>query len=125
MLMPSVQPGPGRFRIAAIAWDRRARRGSPRQRFAAVSFYLAMMTATCLELIGADGPDDHRRAVREKPGLRRDAVCGDRARGILRHRQRNRHKPGCGTAGRGKHQAEYRICPRCEVRRWKRKSQPI
>ena len=26
------------------------------QRFAAISFYLALMTATCLELIGADGP---------------------------------------------------------------------
>ncbi|RUU83845.1 carbohydrate kinase, partial [Mesorhizobium sp. M7A.T.Ca.TU.009.01.1.2] len=26
------------------------------QRFAAISFYLALMTATCLDLIGADGP---------------------------------------------------------------------
>ncbi|TGR94919.1 carbohydrate kinase, partial [Mesorhizobium sp. M2E.F.Ca.ET.209.01.1.1] len=29
---------------------------SPGQRFAAISFYLALMTSTCLELIGGDGP---------------------------------------------------------------------
>ena len=47
--------GRGRFRIMP-------RHGStPKainagQRFAAISFYLALMTATCLELIGGDGP---------------------------------------------------------------------
>jgi sugar (pentulose or hexulose) kinase len=55
MLLPSVQAGSGPFPDRKAEW-----RGDsgipPGQRHAAISFYLAMMTAVCLELIGADGP---------------------------------------------------------------------
>ena len=54
-LMPSVQAGSGPFPHRKAEWmSRRAIR--PGERRAAASFYLALMTATCLELIGADGP---------------------------------------------------------------------
>ncbi|TIT88356.1 MAG: carbohydrate kinase, partial [Mesorhizobium sp.] len=47
--------GSGPFPHRAAQW-RNAEALNPGQRFAAVSFYLALMTATCLELIGGDGP---------------------------------------------------------------------
>jgi sugar (pentulose or hexulose) kinase len=54
-LLPSVLTGHGPFPHRTAAWinDDAIR---PGERRAAISFYLAMMTATCLELIGADGP---------------------------------------------------------------------
>ncbi|RWA65336.1 FGGY-family carbohydrate kinase [Mesorhizobium sp.] len=54
-LLPSTQQGSGPFPHRAAQW-RNAEALSPGQRFVAVSFYLALMTATCLELIGGDGP---------------------------------------------------------------------
>jgi sugar (pentulose or hexulose) kinase len=54
MLLPSVQQGSGPFPGRASAWT--AEPATPGERFAAASFYLAMMTATCLDLIGAAGP---------------------------------------------------------------------
>ncbi len=55
LLLPSVQQGSGPFPQAEAGWsDDSEPEGG--QRNAAVAFYLAMMTATCLELIGADGP---------------------------------------------------------------------
>ncbi len=55
LLLPSTQRGSGPFPHHAAAWlnAEGIRKG---ERFAAISFYLALMTATCLELIGADGP---------------------------------------------------------------------
>ncbi|WP_214471611.1 FGGY-family carbohydrate kinase [Mesorhizobium sp. dw_380] len=55
MLLPSTQRGSGPFPHHAATWldDDGINDG---QRFAAVSFYLALMTAICLDLIGADGP---------------------------------------------------------------------
>jgi sugar (pentulose or hexulose) kinase len=53
-LLPSVQAGSGPFPNRKAEW-RGGEGASPGQRLAAISFYLAMMTATCLELIGADG----------------------------------------------------------------------
>jgi sugar (pentulose or hexulose) kinase len=55
LLLPSTQRGSGPFPHRAATWlnDDDINSG---QRFAAISFYLALMTATCLDLIGADGP---------------------------------------------------------------------
>lgn len=54
-LLPSTQQGSGPFPHRAAQWHN-ADDLSSGQRFAAISFYLALMTATCLELIGGDGP---------------------------------------------------------------------
>jgi sugar (pentulose or hexulose) kinase len=56
MLLPSVQSGSGPFPDRAASWLGDETALSPPQRFAAVSLYLAMMSATCLELTGAAGP---------------------------------------------------------------------
>ncbi|MBZ9966272.1 FGGY-family carbohydrate kinase [Mesorhizobium sp. BR1-1-2] len=55
LLLPSMQQGSGPFPHHAAAWLNADGMNSG-QRFAAISFYLALMTATCLDLIGADGP---------------------------------------------------------------------
>lgn len=55
LLLPSTQQGSGPFPHHAASWLDADGINSG-QRFAAVSFYLALMTATCLDLIGADGP---------------------------------------------------------------------
>lgn len=52
-LMPSVQPGSGPFPDAISRWT--GREPTPGERTVAISFYLALMTATCLDLIGAQG----------------------------------------------------------------------
>lgn len=53
MLLPSLQQGSGPFPAAVARWV-----GEPSQseRYVAAAFYLALMTATCLDLIGAQGP---------------------------------------------------------------------
>jgi sugar (pentulose or hexulose) kinase len=53
-LLPSTQQGSGPFPHHTAAWLN-AESLINGQRFAAVSFYLALMTATCLDLIGAAG----------------------------------------------------------------------
>ena len=55
LLLPSTQQGSGPFPNRPARWHN-ANGSSPGQRFAAIAFYLALMTATCLELIGGDGP---------------------------------------------------------------------
>lgn len=55
LLLPSTQQGSGPFPQRAAQWVN-AEGLSPGQRFAAISFYLALTAATCLELIGGDGP---------------------------------------------------------------------
>ncbi|MDX8463552.1 FGGY-family carbohydrate kinase [Mesorhizobium humile] len=55
LLLPSTQQGSGPFPHRDAQWAN-ADDLTPGQRFAAISFYLALMTATCLELIGGDGP---------------------------------------------------------------------
>jgi sugar (pentulose or hexulose) kinase len=55
LLLPSTQRGSGPFPHHAAAWLD-AEDISKGERFAAISYYLALITATCLELIGADGP---------------------------------------------------------------------
>jgi sugar (pentulose or hexulose) kinase len=54
-LLPATQQGSGPFPHHAAIWLD-ADRITSGQRFAAISFYLAVMTAACLDLIGADGP---------------------------------------------------------------------
>ncbi|WP_217575351.1 FGGY-family carbohydrate kinase [Mesorhizobium sp. GbtcB19] len=54
LLLPSTQQGSRPFPHRDAQWVN-AEDLSPGQRFAAISFYLALMTATCLELIGGDG----------------------------------------------------------------------
>ncbi|TIL59612.1 FGGY-family carbohydrate kinase [Mesorhizobium sp.] len=54
-LLPSTQQGSGPFPHHRAVWlDADGINNG--QRFAAISFYLALMTATCLDLIGAGGP---------------------------------------------------------------------
>ena len=55
LLLPSTQQGSGPFPHHASAWLGADGIGKG-ERFAAISFYLALMTATCLDLIGAEGP---------------------------------------------------------------------
>jgi sugar (pentulose or hexulose) kinase len=46
----------GPFQGSPAKWTHKEKTLTDGQRMAALSFYLALMTATCLELIGADGP---------------------------------------------------------------------
>ncbi|UDL92196.1 FGGY-family carbohydrate kinase [Mesorhizobium sp. PAMC28654] len=55
LLLPSTQQGSGPFPHHAAGWLN-AEGMTNGQRFVAISFYLALMTAVCLDLIGADGP---------------------------------------------------------------------
>ncbi|RVC82882.1 carbohydrate kinase [Mesorhizobium sp. M4A.F.Ca.ET.022.05.2.1] len=55
LLLPSTQQGSGPFPHRQPQWLN-ADGTSGGERFVAISFYLALMTATCLELIGGDGP---------------------------------------------------------------------
>lgn len=54
MILPSAVPGTGPFPDHALEWIGEA--ASPGERMAAIGFYLAMMTESCLNLIGARGP---------------------------------------------------------------------
>ncbi|RWK60051.1 FGGY-family carbohydrate kinase [Mesorhizobium sp.] len=54
-LLPSTQQGSGPFPHHTAEWLN-ADGINDGQRFATVSFYLALMTAACLDLIGAEGP---------------------------------------------------------------------
>jgi sugar (pentulose or hexulose) kinase len=53
MLLPSVVGGSGPFPTLAARWSGREPEGA--LRLCALSFYLALMTATCLDLIAAEG----------------------------------------------------------------------
>ncbi|TPI49112.1 carbohydrate kinase [Mesorhizobium sp. B2-9-1] len=55
LLLPSTQQGSGPFPHRGAQWVNAGDLTSG-QRFAAISFYLALTTATCLELIGGEGP---------------------------------------------------------------------
>ncbi len=54
MLLPAVEPGSGPFPGREMRWLRPP--GSEGQRLVALSWYLALMTRTCLQLVGARGP---------------------------------------------------------------------
>ncbi|WP_026613248.1 FGGY-family carbohydrate kinase [Ensifer aridi] len=55
MLLPSVPGGSGPFPSANPLWTTGEEKLTPSERLAVVSFHLALMTATCLDLIGAKG----------------------------------------------------------------------
>lgn len=55
MLLPSIPGGSGPFPSAGHRWTVNEKALNPAERLAAVSFHLALMTATCLDLIGARG----------------------------------------------------------------------
>lgn len=55
VLLPSVQPGSGPFPSHPAHWLP-GEPASAGERYVAASFYLALMTGTCLGLAGADGP---------------------------------------------------------------------
>jgi len=55
MVLPSLVPGSGPFPHSQGGW-RNATGATPAMKRIAASLYLALMTQTCLALIGADGP---------------------------------------------------------------------
>jgi sugar (pentulose or hexulose) kinase len=55
MLLPAVPEGSGPFPRARARWTYKEDALTGAERFVVVSFYLAMMSATCLDLIGARG----------------------------------------------------------------------
>lgn len=56
MILPSVDPRSGPYQGRQMRWSNDAPDVGTGRRSAALSFYLAMMTDTCLELTGATGP---------------------------------------------------------------------
>lgn len=56
MLFPAVEPGSGPFQGRAARWSIPETSLSGGERAVAGSWYLALMTSVCLEMIGAEGP---------------------------------------------------------------------
>lgn len=56
MLLPSVETGSGPFQGSHMQWHCDEPEVGTGQRSAALSFYLALMTGTCLKLVGGAGP---------------------------------------------------------------------
>ena len=56
MLLPAIEAGSGPFPGRASSWTVPESTLSDGERAVAVSYYLALMTAACLELVGAEGP---------------------------------------------------------------------
>ncbi|WP_375281562.1 hypothetical protein [Pseudooctadecabacter sp.] len=56
MLLPSVEAGSGPFQGRQMLWHGGEPDIGTGQRSAALSFYLALMTATCQDLVGGAGP---------------------------------------------------------------------
>ncbi|SLN53190.1 FGGY-family carbohydrate kinase [Roseisalinus antarcticus] len=56
MVLPAVEPRTGPFRGCPMRWTGPEPAVGSGQRAAALSFYLALMTNTCLRLTGAEGP---------------------------------------------------------------------
>ncbi|WP_298816960.1 FGGY-family carbohydrate kinase [uncultured Roseibium sp.] len=56
MLFPAVDPRSGPFQGKTHCWNTEETNLSDGERYAALSFYLALMTAECLKMTGARGP---------------------------------------------------------------------
>ena len=56
MLLPAVENQSGPFQGLKAAWTVDEARLTPAERYVTVSFYLALMTATGLDIVGAEGP---------------------------------------------------------------------
>lgn len=89
MLLPSVETGSGPFQGSQMQWHGDEPEVGTGQRSAALSFYLALMTGTCLNLVGGAGPTIVEgpfarnpeylamlHAVTERPVLTNAAVTG-------------------------------------------------
>ena len=89
MILPAVDPTTGPFQGLPMRWTGPEPAIGTGQRAAALSFYLAMMTDTCLQLTGAQGPTlvegpfaanatytDMLAAATERPVQHSDAVTG-------------------------------------------------
>ncbi len=89
MLLPSVETGSGPFQGRQMHWHNGEPEVGTGQRSAALSFYLALMTGTCLNLVKGDGPTIVEgpfarnpeylamlQAVTERPVLTNAAVTG-------------------------------------------------
>jgi sugar (pentulose or hexulose) kinase len=70
MLMPSVEPSSGPFPGQNYQWLGEEHGWTEAEKFIATSFYLALMTATCLDLIGADGD-----IIIEGPFASNELIC--------------------------------------------------
>ncbi|MBT0959039.1 FGGY-family carbohydrate kinase [Alphaproteobacteria bacterium KMM 3653] len=68
MLLPSVASGSGPFQDREMEWRGPEPPLGSGHRSAALSFYLALVTSTCLKLVGADGP-----TIVEGPFAKNDA----------------------------------------------------
>ncbi|MDX7953037.1 carbohydrate kinase, partial [Lichenihabitans sp. Uapishka_5] len=77
MVLPSFAPGNGPFPRATGRWSHDPTTLTPAERTAAASLYAALMTATCLDLLGASGD-----TVIEGPFARNDLFC-DALEGVL------------------------------------------
>ncbi|MEY1554985.1 FGGY-family carbohydrate kinase [Yoonia sp. R2331] len=89
MLLPSVETGSGPFQGRQMHWHNGEPEVGTGQRSAALSFYLALMTGTCLNFVKGDGPTIVEgpfarnpeylamlQAVTERPVLTNAAVTG-------------------------------------------------
>ncbi|NND90553.1 MAG: carbohydrate kinase [Granulosicoccus sp.] len=56
MIMPTAVQKTGPYPDAEFTWLKSARTTDPAQRYCCISLYLALMSAECLSLIGAQGP---------------------------------------------------------------------
>ena len=70
MALPTFAPGSGPFPLAAGRWSHDLATLTPPEVSVAASLYAALMTATCLDLLGAEG-----EVVVEGPFARNDLYC--------------------------------------------------
>ncbi len=56
MLLPAVENQSGPFQGRNATWTVEESRLTPAERYVTVSFYLALMTSTGLDIVGAEGP---------------------------------------------------------------------
>ncbi len=70
MVLPAVVPESGPFQGRAVRWSGEPEMLSPETKTAVASLYLACMTGTCLDLIGAAGP-----VIVEGPFAGNDLYC--------------------------------------------------
>ncbi len=75
MALPSFAPGTGPFPRAVGRWSHEAGALTKAERLAAASLYAVLMTATCLDLVGAQG-----RTIIEGPFARNPLYCDALAR---------------------------------------------
>lgn len=82
MLLPAVVPESGPFQGRSARWSVSPERLAPGEYAAVVSLYMALMTVTCLDMVGAEGP-----ILAEGPFARNtlflDMLCALTGRAVL------------------------------------------